>query len=474
MNHKVFEFFEEISSIPRGSRNTDAISEYCVKFAQQRGLRVRRDGANNVIIWKAGSAGREQEPAVILQGHLDMVNEKTSDSTHNFETDGLELIYEGDWLHAKDTTLGGDDGIAIAYALTILDDDTLSHPPLEVVFTTDEEIGMIGAARLDMSELTGKYLLNIDSEEEDTILVSCAGGLTSICKIPMETVKGTGMLWSVQISGLKGGHSGVEIDKERANAVIEAGKLLAELEQIASLAVCSIEGGLKDNAIPRECRMLLIVKEEDCEKLRQRVAEREKKCREEFASSDGEIQISLQEQGTYSGEVLSGDSLEKVLLFLNLAPNGVQHWSMEVEDLVETSLNLGIFRVDAESMSAEFSVRSSVTARKEMLGMKLKRLTRYLGGSYTCQGNYPAWEYRKDSRLRELMTDTYREMFGKELKVKAIHAGLECGYFRKALPQADIVSFGPDILDIHTTEERMSISSARRVYDYIIEILKRI
>lgn len=474
MNQKVFEFFEEISSIPRGSGNTEKISEYCVEFAKERGLKVVKDKANNVIIWKDGSTGREKEDAVIIQGHLDMVNEKTKESGHNFETDGLKLVYEDDFIYAEDTTLGGDDGIAIAYALAILDDKELSHPPIEAVFTVDEEIGMLGAAALDMSPLKGRYLLNIDSEEEGTILVSCAGGMSSTCTLEMETEQTGGILFELQVTGLKGGHSGVEIHKERANAVIEMGRLLGRLEELSTLSVVKIQGGLKDNAIPRECSAWIVVSPKEEEQLKELVRQRQEELRVEYDFSDGSAELILHKKDPYTGEVLSGKSAQKVILFLNMAPNGVQNMSTHIENLVETSLNLGIFSVDIHEMRAVFSVRSSVSSRKEELGRKLKRLTQYLGGSYECSGNYPAWEYKRDSRLRELMIDTYQEMYGKQLKVEAIHAGLECGYFRNAMPEVDIVSFGPDIFDIHTTEERMSISSVKRIYEYIIEILKKI
>ncbi len=472
MNNKVFKFFEKISEIPRGSSNTDRISNYLVEFANDRQLKCIQDEVGNVIIWKNGSVGRENEDAVIIQGHMDMVTEKTEESSHDFTSDGLELIYEGDYLYAKDTTLGGDDGIAVAYALALLDDNSLSHPPIEAVFTVDEEIGMLGAAALDMSVLKGKYLLNVDSEDESSILVSCAGGMTSICNIELTSEIQHGTKYKITVNGLKGGHSGTEIDKERANAVKEMGRVLDYLNKKTDIYVMQINGGLKDNAIPRECNAIVISNNDD--EISNVIASLNENIKKEYQTSDENVCVSIEKYDTNDYNVLDEESTNKVIMFINVVPNGICNMSQEIDGLVETSLNLGIFNVDINNLCAKFSVRSSVASRKEYLGEKLKSITTFLGGTYSVQGNYPAWEYKKDSRLRELMVDIYSRMYKKELKVEAIHAGLECGYFMAAMPQLDVVSFGPDIFDIHTTEEKMSISSVKRIYEYIIEILKEI
>lgn len=470
MSNKVFEFFEEISSIPRGSGNTKKISDYCVDFAKTRNLEFYQDEMNNVIIWKAGTKGRENEEPVIIQGHLDMVAEKTSESSHDFEKDGLNLVYEGDYIYAKDTTLGGDDGIAIAYALAILDDDSLSHPPVEAVFTTDEEIGLLGAAKLDMNKLKGTRLLNIDSEEEGIILVSCAGGMTSESNIPLESKNKSGKEVVLTITGLKGGHSGVEITKERGNAVILMGRVLSELKKDIDMDIISIKGGLKDNAIPRECCVHMLCDEVD--RLESLVLNINNVLSNEYISSDKEIKIVLSVNDEYSGKVMTKESFDKVCMYLNSVPNGIQNMSVDIDGLVETSLNLGIFETDTEKMKASYSVRSSVASRKVELGRKIKFITEYLGGTYNMYGEYPSWQYKKESCLRELMIDVYKKLYDKELIVEAIHAGLECGYFVQGKPELDVVSFGPNIYNIHTTEEKMSISSVNRTYDYLIEILK--
>ncbi|MBQ4068126.1 MAG: aminoacyl-histidine dipeptidase [Lachnospiraceae bacterium] len=470
MSNKVFNYFEKLSSIPRGSGNTKSVSDYCVEFAKEHNLEFYQDDMNNVIIWKDASKGRENEEPVIIQGHLDMVAEKTNDSNHDFEKDGLELVYEGDYIYAKDTTLGGDDGIAIAYALAILDDDTLSHPPIEAVFTTDEEIGLLGAAKLDMNKLKGTRLLNIDSEEEGIILVSCAGGMTSESNIPFEAENVEGIKISLVLTGLKGGHSGVEIGKERGNAVILMGRILSEVKNEVGINVINIKGGLKDNAIPRECKCELVCS--DYKKLVECVEKINNILKNEYISSDKDINLILTEEDEYTGKAMSSDSLNKVCMYLSAVPNGIQNMSMDIEGLVETSLNLGIFNADYNGLKASFSVRSSVASRKIELGRKIKLITEYLGGNYNMYGEYPSWQYKKESPLRDLMIDIYKKMYDKELVVEAIHAGLECGYFVMGKPELDVVSFGPNIFNIHTTEEKMSISSVNRTYDYLIEILK--
>lgn len=474
MNKNVYKYFKKISEIPHGSGNTKLISDYLVSFANEKGLRYIQDEANNVIIFKAGSLGRENDATVIIQGHMDMVTEKTKDSNHDFSKDPLELKIDGDFLYAKDTTLGGDDGIAVAYALAILDDDTISHPPLEVVITVDEEIGMLGAAVLDTSVLKGKYLLNIDSEEEGSILTGCAGGMTSICEIKLNTEKVSGIVARLEIFDAKGGHSGMEINKGRANATIEIARTITRLKREANAKIVEVLGGLKDNAIPRMSSAILVLDEDKIECAKAIVSQMQEKLSNEYSFSDEDIKLSLEVKEKISVNALTDESADKFVMFFSSIPNGVINMNYEIDGMVETSLNLGIFKLDANGMKAEFSVRSSVTSRKHSLGDKLKNITEFLGGKYSVVGEYPAWEYTKNSKLRPLMIDIYEKMFGKKLKVEAIHAGLECGYFKERMQDLDIVSYGPDILDIHTTEERMSISSVNRMYEYTIEILKEI
>lgn len=472
---KVFAYFEDISQIPHGSGNTKAISDYCVEFAKTHGLTYIQDEDHNVIIVKDASAGYENSEPVIIQGHLDMVCEKEDGVAIDFEKDGLKLYIDGDFLKAEGTTLGGDDGIAVAYALAILDDDTLEHPPLEVVFTVDEEIGMLGAESMDLSGLKGRKLLNIDSEEEGIFLASCAGGLQAVCEIPVSRIDAEGISYEIKVTGLQGGHSGVEIDKERGNAVSLLGRVLDVLGREHSFAIAQMEGGLKDNAIPREASAVILaeteaVGEEICAGLKKL----DQELKKEFQTADAGIAVTCRKLENGKKSVLHGSAASKVLFFLRMMPNGIQHMSMDIKGLVETSLNAGIMKLTEDMFSVCFAVRSSVSSRKMEVANRLTFLTEFLGGEISINGDYPAWEYKTDSAMRELMAKTYQELFGEEAKIEAIHAGLECGLFSGKISGLDCISFGPNMYDIHTPKERLSISSAQRTWKLIVEFLKRL
>lgn len=470
---KVFYYFEEISNIPRGSKYNTKISNYLVSFAREHNLSYKQDAYENVIIWKEASKGYEHCETVMIQGHMDMVCEKESHIEHDFTTEPLDLIVEEDFVYANGTTLGGDDGIAIAYALAILDDDTLAHPPLEVVITTDEEIGMDGAFGLDTSELKAKYMLNIDSEEEGILLSSCAGGMTSTCMLPkLDIVTKEGTKMNVKILGLQGGHSGAEIHKNRTNANRLLGRLLGTLEKNQiEYSVIQMNGGLKDNAIPREAEIELVTK--DVEKVKEVIEKFEIVIKKELRASEPNVVVTIKEEETGSYEVWKKELEKKVYMMLTYAPNGIQTMSAEIEGLVESSLNLGIFKTEADNIIFSFSVRSSVSSYKQYLSEQLENLIVFLGGVYEKKGEYPGWEYNPDSKLRGVMCEVYREQYGTEVKVEAIHAGLECGIIAEKMPGIDIVSFGPDIFDIHTPKEKLSISSAKRVYEYIVKVLEK-
>lgn len=473
---RVFYFFEELCAIPHGSGNTDAVSDYCVEFAQKRNLRCIRDEHNNVIIFKDASGGYEEHPAVILQGHLDMVCERTSDSDHDFGKDGLSLYVEDGFVKAKDTTLGGDDGIAVAYALAVLDDDSLLHPAIEAVFTVDEEIGMLGAQAMDMTPLKGKYLLNIDSEEEGVFLTSCAGGLTASVKIPVthEEVSEDVTECEIEISGLLGGHSGTEIIRGRANAHKLLGRLMLRLNNCVRYGISDIAGGTKDNAIACNVKVRAFVVCEDFDRLTEEISELNKLLLSEYRNCDDGIRITVTKTGKTSGRIISAKSREFLTFILVNAPNGVMKMSSDMEGLAETSLNCGILRLEEEFIRVGFSIRSSVESAKWALYEQLEYLAEFLGCECEYSGNYPGWQYRPDSKLRETMLSVYEEQYGKMPEVTAIHAGLECGIFADRLPEIDIVSFGPDILDIHTTKERLSIESVERVWKFTVEVLKRL
>ena len=469
---RVFHYFEEICKIPHGSGNTKQISDYLVQFAKDHGLKYVQDEMNNVVIYKPGTAGYENAPAVIIQGHMDMVCEKRPDVEHDFTKDGLNLSVEGDYVSANGTTLGGDDGIAVAYGLALLESDTIAHPPLEVFITVDEEIGLLGAVGFDCSVLKGRRFINLDSEAEGSLWISCAGGLSGVSHIPVTRLDAEGEKLTVKISGLMGGHSGAEIDKNRANANSLLGKFLHGLDEKTDFELISVQGGQKDNAITREAAAEILVLEENADAVREYAAYVQGAWREEYAGTDEGITVTVEDEGKQEVRVLHPTSKEKVIFFLVNVPYGVQKMSGTIKGLVETSTNIGILKTSENEVMGSSSIRSSVETARDSLSDKIAYLTEFLGGEYERQGVYPAWEYRKDSPLRDKMVEVYEEMYGQKPNVVAIHAGLECGLFYKKMEGLDCVSLGPDMKDIHTSEEVLSISSTERVWKYLVKVLE--
>ena len=467
---KVFSPFEELCAIPHGSGHTKAISDWCVAFARDRGLEYHQDGQNNVIIIKEATAGYENAPALILQGHLDMVCEKEPGCPKDMDREGLELYVDGDFVSARGTTLGGDDGIAVAMALALLDADDIPHPRLEAVFTVDEEIGMLGAVGLDVSPLKGTRLLNLDSEAEGVFTVSCAGGNVTACTLPVSRAPFQGTALKVTVSGLRGGHSGTEIHKGLANANMLLGRLLQAMGAATGLRIVSAGGGLKDNAIPVKAQARVLVS--DAEAARAAARKTAADFAAEYRVTDPGITVTVEECAS-SLEAMDASTTGKVICMLTCLPNGVQVMSADIQGLVQTSLNLGIFTAQGDQVRACFSVRSSVDSQKEMLKSRLTTLMEQLGGYTVFSGDYSGWEYRADSPLRELLTQVFREQYGRDPQVEAIHAGVECGIFAGKIPGLDCVSMGPDLLEIHTPRERMSISSVQRVWKFLLEVLKR-
>lgn len=469
----VFHYFEEIAAIPHGSFNTKAISDYCVVFAKKHNLAVIQDDLNNVIMIKEASKGYEEVPAVILQGHLDMVCEKEADYDFDFKKDGLRLKVEGDFISAEGTTLGGDDGIAVASILALLADDTLLHPRLEVVLTVDEETGMEGAKGIDLSMLEGKFMLNLDSEEEGIFLTSCAGGLQGRMEFPVSYTEFSNVKVKINIKGLQGGHSGSEIDQYRGNANKLLGRMCYFIRKEVFFDIVALEGGKKDNAIPREASITVFVSKEDTSILEDTIKKFEEILKNQYAAIDPNVCITFENYGETSDKMLTPKSREILLFALNQALDGVIKMSGDIKGLVQTSLNLGIMNLTMESFVMEYAIRSSVKSEKEALSDQLQYLTEFLGGTYTAKSDYPSWPYQKESRLREFMLQVYEEKFHKKAVVSAIHAGLECGILLEKIPGLDVISLGPDLYDVHTPKERLSISSTARCYDYVKEILAR-
>ena len=465
----VFGYFEKLCSIPHGSRNTKAISDYLVSFAQEHGLRYIQDERNNVILFAEGTCGMEDHAPVILQGHMDMVCDQDAASTIDMAVDGLEVEHDDKYVFAKGTTLGGDDGIAVAYALAILDDPTIAHPPLEVIITVDEEIGMLGAAAIDLSEIKGRMLLNLDSEDEGIFTVSCAGGATATISLPLTRHAVYGPCIRLSVDGLRGGHSGAEIHKNRANANKVMGEFMSRVQKLMPLCLTSFSGGTKDNAIPWSCQATMVAMGIRLERINDVAQQLQEEVRKEYDEPNAMVQAF--DVDALGGNALTTEATANVIGLLCAAPNGIQAMSKEMPELVQTSLNLGIAKL-GERFSATFSVRSSVNEEKEELLGQLEKLAGFYEGTYSQMGDYPAWEYKKDSVLRDSCVKIYKEMFGAEPQVIALHAGLECGLLGEKLPGLDSVSFGPQMHDIHTSREKLEIASTERTWRFLLEVLK--
>lgn len=468
---KVFYFFEELCQIPHGTFDTKRISDYCVGFAKERGLEVIQDEANNVIIKKGGTKGYEDSEPVILQGHLDMVCEKTPDSAHDFKKDPLELYVEDGFLKAKETSLGGDDGIAIAMAMAILDSDDIPHPPIEAVFTIDEETGMGGANAIDLSVLKGKKLLNIDSEVEGILTAGCAGGIGLVTEIPVQREEKSGVLVTLTISGLQGGHSGIEIHKQRGNAHKMMGRLLNTIGEETSISLVDIQGGSKDNVIPMKNAAKILVTDSGADKA-VKIAEQMKAVWDhEFMGDEPALSVETEISAEVNAKALDRESTDKIIQYLLLSPCGVQGYSRKLQGLVESSLNVGIVETEEEDIKVYHMIRSSVESQKEYIFIRLKQLAKMVGATVSVTSQYPAWQYDPNSELREIMVPIYKDLFGKEPEIFSVHCGLECGLFLGKKPDLDCVSIGPNLLDVHSFNEKVDIASVERTWNYVKAVL---
>ena len=466
---RVFYHFEQISRIPRPSGQEQAVGDYLLAFAAQHGLENYRDAAGNVIIIKEASAGHEDDEPLILQGHMDMVCEKEPDCTKDMEKEGLDLALDGDWLYAEGTTLGGDDGIAVAIALALLEDETLSHPRLEFVCTTEEETGMGGAHGLDPSPLKGRLLLNIDSEEEGVLTAGCAGGENLVLRMPLQREPAAGTALTLSVSGLTGGHSGSCIQCGRANGDVLMLRILRRLSMAHEIRMVSLEGGTKHNAIPRNSRAVIVTGEPAA--VKEEFLKMEEILKKEFDVTDPALQLSAEESVNSAGALTAADT-KALLILLSSLPDGVLHMDQHLEGLVETSLNLGILRVSGEELYAEYLVRSSLESRLDEILQLFSCIAEQAGAALTCADRYPAWQYVADSDFREKAIRLFEKQYGRKPVVETIHAGLECGLLSEKIPGLDAVSVGPDIEDIHTPQERLSVSSVQRTYDYIRSIIE--
>ena len=468
----VFSYFETICGIPHGSGNTGAIVDYCVRFAEERGLSWYRDQADNLVIRKPASPGYEQAETVILQGHTDMVCEKDPGLDFDFTKDGIRLVVEGDTLRADGTTLGGDNGIAVAMCLAILDDKDLPHPPLEVLLTADEEIGMLGAFAFDCSQLTGHKLINLDSEYEGVLMCSCAGGANAYSKLPVSREEQELTLVDLEISGLASGHSGVEIDKGRANSNVLMGRLLQGLMAKDSFRLVKLEGGSRETAIAAQTSAVIGFSGN----VAGAVAEVERWAgilKKEYAATEPGMTVSAKVGTTVRTAALAAADTEKVLKVLLALPDSVQAMSADMPGLVQTSLNFGILRLDEAELFLANTVRSSMTTQKEWVLERVAAIVALAGGTTEFSGSYPGWSYNPHSVVKDTIVRVYKELFNKEASVEAVHAGIECGLFADSIPDLDCVSIGPEMADVHTPREHLSISSSARTYQLLCEVLKQ-
>ena len=470
----VFSVFEQLCAIPHGSGNTKAISDFCVDFAKSRGLAVRQDELNNVIIWKEASPGYEDHPGVILQGHLDMVCAKEPDCPIDMAREGLRLqVTEDGWITAQGTTLGSDNGIAVAMALAVLADDAIPHPPLEAVLTVDEEIGLLGAAGLDCSDLAGRRLLNIDSEEEGVLTVGCAGGARCDLSLPLPRQEADGVLCRLALENFTGGHSGIEINKGRGNTNQLMGELLRRLMEKLPLCLTALEGGKFDNAITNHTAATFLLPAGQAEEAKELAEAWWAEVHPTLVADPG-AKLTFTVDGVQHLSALSPEDGGRFLQLLGEMPNGVQAMSKELPDTVETSANIGILTLREAEGCITVSVRSSINRVWQKMMENLEAIAKTYGASYRSYGAYSAWEYKEDSVLRPLLASLYRELTGKEAKVETTHGGLECGLFSEKLAGLDSISFGPDLQEVHTPRERMSVASIQRTWAFLLKILERL
>lgn len=497
---EVFSYFQEICGIPHGSGNTGMIADYCLEFAKAHGLKARKDDADNVVIFKAGTSGYEDKEPVILQGHLDMVCEKEPDCDIDMSVQSIKVCTDGVKVWADGTTLGADDGIAVAFILAVLASDTIAHPPIQAVLTSDEEIGMLGAREFDTSNLTAKRLINIDSETEGILYVSCAGGVRAECDIPIQYedaaswVSGreqdndmsdgvpdnagsmqTGQVcFEVKISGLAGGHSGVEIHKQHTNAIRLLASLLSHASVAADFRLVSLSGGGKENAIPKEARAVVCVRSCDATTFEQSINDCAAVWMQEIGTTEPDARIEVRKSSDATDKMLDAASTANVIYALQQSPDGVYRMSQEISGMVQTSLNLGTVYLEDDKLVYKYLIRSNTVAGKKLLLERVTAFVKHLSGKVVTMSDYPAWEYRSDSQLRRVCVESFAYMYGHEPEVTSIHAGLECGILAGKMPGVDMISFGPTLKSVHTPDECMDVASVERTWKYLLEVLKRL
>ena len=467
---KVLYFFEKLTQIPRGSGNEKEVSDYLVSFANERNLKVKQDGVLNVVIEKDATKGYENAKTVILQGHLDIVCAKEKNVEFDFEKDPINIYVDDDMIRTKGTTLGADNGIAIAMSMAILDSNEIKHPKLIVLATTNEETGMEGVMGLEKGSIKGDILINIDSEEEGVLLASCAGGVRSTVSLPIEYIKNDFKYnYVVSVDGLLGGHSGIEIDKKRASAIKLTGRILSALNDEIEIGISEINGGEKMNAIAKRCEVLLSIN--DNIKFEKIIDDVSANIKNELKTSDEFILIEY-ELVDEKKEIVLDQNKKDLISLIRLMPQGIQTMSADIEGLVESSTNVGVIKTDENQISLNSAIRSSVRSLKYEITNRIDYLSKLTNSTHKLVAEYPEWQFKKESYIRDLMSKVYMDKFNDELKIDAIHAGLECGFLKEKLGDIDMVSLGPNMYDVHTPNEHVSISSVKNVYEFLLDVLK--
>ena len=472
----VWEMFQNISSVPRESGHEEMIRAWVMNFAREKGLEAETDRVGNVVLRKGASPGYEDRPVVILQGHLDMVCEKNRGTDHDFSKDPIRLVRDGDWISADGTTLGADNGIAVAMALVIMTDDSIEHGPLEALFTIDEETGLVGAVGLEASLLKGKTMLNLDSEEEDTLYIGCAGGVNTEGELPVKREPAPEGYEARQLTvkGLKGGHSGAEIHRGLGNALLMAARILKIIGAETDTRLSELEGGGKHNAIPRECFAGLMINPSEMDRVLEIVEENRKGFSEDYADIEPDLCIELEKQETTPVSVVDPVSFHRLVDMVYSIPSGIVEMSRVMEDLVETSTNLAAVELREDHLYVLTSQRASSNFLRDDIRDRIMSCFTSSGGTSSWNNIYPGWKPDPDSPILKIAKEAHKRIMGKEPKIKAIHAGLECGVIGDKIPGIDMISLGSDIRMAHTPEEKMSISSLERVWNVVLEILKSV
>jgi dipeptidase D len=472
----VWKYFAEISTIPRGSKNEAAMTKYILDTAKRLGLSAKADKYGNVVVKKPASAGRERVPSLALQGHLDMVCEKNKDKVHDFTKDPIELVRKGNIMMANGTTLGADNGIAVATNLAIMEDRSLVHGPLEFLFTVDEETGLTGASNLSGDLLESKTLMNLDSEEEGALYVGCSGGKDTLAtwKVDFEKAPPKTIAVGLKVSGLRGGHSGLEIDKGRGNAIKIMNRLIITLGDLGA-RLSSIEGGNKHNAIPRECEAVVFIPKKNLEKASAIVQEFNTMVKGEFATVDPDLVVSMTEvNGMKKARVIKKGQLRRLSQTISALPHGVTKMSADIPGLVETSTNVAVIKTQKKSIMMATSQRSSVASELVEMVDTVASILELGGADVTTTDGYPGWKPNMDSPILKVAKSTYQSLYGKEPAVKAIHAGLECGILGERCPGMDMVSFGPTLEGVHSPDEKIYIDTVEKFWTFLLGILKNV